>query len=424
VAPFIPLLLLTTAGSIALSARAYERQRRSLGSVVERLQEDLSGRYVIDAFGARERAEGEFETRVRGFRSARRWAVFVSTSYIELMFMFGNLAAAALISKAGRLTIAGDISIGSMVALQLYLGSLLGPIPLLSEAIQRLMAARASFRTLSTPFSEPVLPVERDDVPACPPLSGDVVLDHVDFAYPGTTRTVLRDVSMSISAGTSLAIVGPTGAGKSSIAKLVSRTYDPDAGIVRAGEVDIRDAELISYRRHLGIVPQDAFCFRGTVADNIRYGRPEATNAQLAAAVTAVGGDDVLSSLPAGLGTTVEEEGRNLTAAQRQVIALARAIVTEPEIVILDEATSSLDTEHEEAVLEAVRALSRTAIFITHRLQVARQADRVIVVDDGRIVEEGGHDELMLRDGPYAALWEVGPEVDQDVVEMAPLPLT
>jgi ATP-binding cassette subfamily B protein len=423
VAPFIPLLLLASAGSVALSARAYERQRKALGEVVERLQEDLSGRYVIDAFGARERAESAFETRVRDFRSARRWAVFISASYIELMFMIGNLAAAALISKAGRLTIAGEISIGSMVALQLYLGNLLGPIPLLSEAIQRLMAARASFRTLSTPFLERVLPVEREGVPPCPPLRGDVQLDHVDFEYPGTNRPVLTDVSLTIPAGTSLAIVGPTGAGKSSIAKLVSRTYDPDRGSVRAGGVDVRDVELVSYRRHLGIVPQDAFCFRGTVADNIRYGRPDATKDELEAAVTAVGGEDVLASLPAGLETTVEEEGRNLTAAQRQVIALARAVVTDPDIVILDEATSSLDGEHEEAVLDAVRRMDRTAIFITHRLQVARRADCVIVVDGGRIVEQGSHDELIDRGGPYAALWEVGPEVDQDVVEMAPLPL-
>jgi ATP-binding cassette subfamily B protein len=283
------------------------------------------------------------------------------------------------------------------------------------------MAARASFRTLSSPFHEPVLPVEREGVPACPPLRGDVVLAHVDFTYPGTHRPVLTDVSVSIPAGTSLAIVGPTGAGKSSIAKLVSRTYDPDRGSVHAGGVDIRDVELVSYRRHLGIVPQDAFCFRGTVADNIRYGRPEATSDELKSAVTAVGGDDVLSSLSAGLATAVEEEGRNLTAAQRQVIALARAVVTDPDIVILDEATSSLDTEHEEAVLDAVRRLARTAIFITHRLQVARRADSVIVVDGGRIVEQGSHDELMDRGGAYAALWAVGPEVDEDVVEMAPV---
>ena len=413
-------MLISTGASIALAARAYARQRAALGSVVERLQEDLSGRYVIDAFGGRERADKAFESRVRDFRSARRWAAFLSVSYIEIMFMFGNLAAAALISKAGRLTIAGEISIGSMVALQLYLGSLLGPIPLLSEAIQRLMAARASFRTLSTPFAELVLPVEREGVKPCPHLAGDLVLENVDFAYPGTTRAVLRGVSLEIPPGTSIALVGPTGAGKSSIAKLVARIYDPDQGTVRADGTDLRDIDLVSYRRRLGIVPQDAFCFRGTVADNISYGRPDATAEQLGAAVDAVGGRDVLASLPAGLRTTVEEEGRNLTAAQRQVIALARAVVTEPDVVILDEATSSLDTAHEESVLEAIRQLGRTAIFITHRLPVARRADRVIVVDDGQIVEQGTHDELMRTPGAYAALWAVGPEIDQDVVELAP----
>jgi ATP-binding cassette subfamily B protein len=419
VLPFVPVLLFFSGVQVPIADRAYDRQRARLGAVVERFHEDTAGRYVIDAFDAREQARASFQDRAWRLRQARRWSAGVSNGYIEHMNCAGNLAGAALISRAGSLSIAGKLSIGSMVALELYLLSALGPIAFLSEAMGRLMAARASFRTLRRPFATPILPVEREDAVPCPRLAGDIVLDHVTFHYPGTERVVLDDVLLEIPPGTSIALVGPTGAGKSSIAKLVARIYDADGGRVLIDGHDVRDLELSSYRRRLGVVPQDAFCFRGTVRENIAYGRPDATDEELAAAVEAVGAAHVLRALPSGLASTVEEEGRNLTAAQRQVIALARALLTDPDVLILDEATSSLDGTTEEGVLEAVRRIGRTTIFITHRLPVARRADLVAVVDGGQIVERGPHDQLIEQGGAYARLWAIGPEVTPDAVQEA-----
>ena len=419
VLPFVPLMFLLSLAQIPVADRAYDRQRATLGAVVERFQEDMAGRYVIDAFGSRDRARDEFRTRARGLRSARRWSQGVSNAFFELMNMFGLLAGGALIWKAGGLALAGKISVGSMIALEVYLLTALGPIALYSLALQRLMAARASFRTLRQPFGAPILPVERAATSACPALVGHLSLDHVRFAYPGTDRIVLDDVSLELLPGTSLALVGPTGAGKSSIAKLAARIYDPVDGAVQVDGSDLRDLELLSFRRRLGIVPQDAFCFRGTVGDNIAYGAPDAKAEELSAAVAAVGGEGVLASLR--MSTTVEEEGRNLTAAQRQIIALARAVLTRPDILILDEATSSLDPDTEAAVLDSIRRMERTTIFITHRLPVARTADRVAVVDGGRIVEHGTHDQLTEMAGAYAALWELGPEIEADVVVADPM---
>ena len=400
VLPFVPLLLLFSFVQMPISDRAFDRQRRELGAVVERMQEDVAGRYVIDSFGARPRAISAFHARAAALRRARRWSSIVGNTYIELMQGVGNLAGAALISTAGALALKGDLSVGSLVALELYLLAALGPIAFLSDAMQKLMAARASFRTLRNPFQADVLPVDRDTAGEAPSLTGDIGLDGVSFSYPGTERRVLHAVDLVIEAGSSLALVGPTGAGKTSVAKLVSRVYDVDAGAVRVGATDVRNYTISSYRRRLGIVPQDAFCFRGTLRENLTYGRPDATDAEIEAAVESIHASPLLLTMSGGLGMQIEEEGRNLTAAQRQLIALARALLIDPDILILDESTSSLDPELEDAVLASVTRLRRTTIFVTHRLPVARRADRVAVVDHGRIVEHGSHEELQAAGGP------------------------
>jgi ATP-binding cassette subfamily B protein len=239
-----------------------------------------------------------------------------------------------------------------------------------------------------------------------------VSFDGVAFAYPGTSREVLHDVSLSVEPGQVVAVVGFTGAGKSSVAKLLGRTYDPNAGRVLVDGYDLRDLDLTSYRRHLGVVPQDAFIFRGTVESNIAYGRPDATLDEVEAAARAVGAYGTLAELEGNFRATVEEEGRNLTAAERQLIALARMWLIGPDVLVLDEATASLDRDTEAAVLDAVCSLDRTIILVTHRLPVAERADRAFVIDAGRIIEQGTHAELLDANGPYARLWTVTGQVD------------
>jgi ATP-binding cassette subfamily B protein len=401
-----------TAVQLPVANRAYIVARARLGDVVERFQEDLAGRYVIDAYGARPAAYTAFHDRARALRKARFRATTISNVYLELVQLFAALATATLLARAGGLHLDGVLSVGSVISLQLYMSSVIGPLPMLSSVLQGYLSARASFRALSDPYRDPVLPEERAGAAPCPALAGDLVLDHVTFRYPGTDRPVLEDVSLEVPPSTVVALVGPTGAGKSSIAKLAARVYDPDAGAVLVDGHDLRDLDLGSFRRRLGIVPQDAFCFRGSVASNIAYGRPDAAAAEIEAALRAVGALDDLAELPGGLEYLVEEEGRNLTPMQRQHIALARAVLVEPDVLILDEATSNLDERAEQHVLDAVRGLGRTTIFITHRLSVARSADRVVVVDGGRIAEVGTHDDLMGRDSAYRRLWSSGPEVE------------
>jgi ATP-binding cassette subfamily B protein len=402
---FLPFMVVATVIEVPLANRAYDRARARLGIVIARLQEDIAGRYVIAAFDARDQTKERFAEAAWDLRLARRRSVLISNTHGEVIAMFVGLAMAAVLATAGRLTVDGSLSVGAAVTLELYLVIALAPIPQLSDVLQSYLAARASFRTLGEPFRAEIVPPEpAAPRPACPPLTGALRFEGVTFTYPGTERTVLLDVDLDVEAGALVALVGPTGAGKSSLAKLLGRVYDPSAGCVRVDGIDIREHDLGSYRRRLGVVPQDGFCFRGTLTENLAYGRPDASRADIEAAMAAVGAEPVTYAVAGGLSGYVDEEGRNLSARERQLVALARAWLLDPDVLVLDEATSALEADAERRVLDAVRRRGRTTVFVTHRESVAEQADLVIVVDQGRLQAVGPHDEL-LGDDWYRDLW-------------------
>jgi len=408
---FIPVLLLESLGFLPVADRAYDKQRFHLGRTITRLQEDFAGRHVIHAFVGEDRSQYEFSLIARALRRAQRWAQVVQNGYDAMIQFTIDLAGALVLWRAGGL-VGKTIAIGVLVALRQYIDIALLPIPRATRSFRFYLIAKASLHTLRQPFQAPINPPEDPAAIPSPPLAGEITFDHVGFSYPGTLREVLHDVSFDIAPGQIVAMVGPTGAGKSSIAKLVGRIYDPNEGSVRVDGIALPTYEIGSYRKRLGIVPQDAFCFRGTVASNIAYGRPDASRDQIEAAAKAVGAYETLLSVPGGFDGAVEEEGRNLTAAQRQMMALARAWLAGPDLLILDEATSTLDLALEQKVLDAIGPLGCTTIFITHRLAVAKHANKVVVIDLGRVVDEGTHDELIARGGAYTKLWQLGPDVE------------
>ena len=303
-------------------------------------------------------------------------------------------------------------TIGSVVFLQLLLTQALAPVPALSGILQTYLNARASLGELGQPFAAPINPVERPDARPCPELRGELELRGVNFCYPGTDKSVLRDVDLHIAVGEVVALVGPTGAGKSTLAKVIARLYDPDTGTASVDGIDLREIDLRSYRARLGVVPQDAFCFSGTVAGNITYGRPDASPDAVAKAIEDCGGAALLTMIPDGLETEVTEEGANLPPLARQWIALARMWLVEPDVLVLDEATSGLPADDEQRVMDALRQTGRTSVVVTHRLEVARRADRIAVVNNGVISEHGTHAELLAAGGLYTAMCAHGKEAD------------
>ena len=409
------MILVLTLIELPIAARAFAWARQELGVVTRKFQEDFGARHEIRYLGAHAIQTQKYVHAAWDRRRARWWTITVVNIHGALIGFLGTMMTALVLYRTGTLVLNQELSIGVALSVQLLANLATQPLQALAPLYNQFLDVRVSWRRLCEPFDEPILPEEGADARPCPPLDGPVTFDHVAFTYPQTTRTVLRDVSFTMEPGKVTALVGYTGAGKSSIAKVLARTYDPDAGSVTVNGVDLRDLTLDTFRAKLGIVPQDPFVFKGTVASNIRYSKLDATDEEVEGAVRAVGAWDLLSSLAGGFEHVVEEEGHNLTAAQRQLIALARAWLAEPDILVLDEATSLLDTGVEDIIMQAVHNLGCTTLMITHRESVAMKSDNIIVLEAGLVVDSGPEEQVARPGGPYDRLWRV--QDDEEAAE-------
>ena len=392
------------------SADAYKRTRETIGAITAYLQESLSGVRVVRAFAQEGRHEGVFESLNERNRDANMTTVNLNAAYFPGVEFLGSLATVLILLVGGAQAVQGEITVGVLVGFLAALNGFFDPIGQLSQVYTTYQSGMAALDKIFELLDEQPELTDSPDARELPHIRGEIAFDHVSFAYRTDegTKLALDDVDLMIPPGQTVALVGATGAGKSTFAKLVARFYDPTAGRILVDGHDLRDVTAHSLRHQLGIVPQEAFLFSGTIGENIGFGRPGAQPDDLEAAARAVGAWEFIERLPAGLDTEVGERGVQLSAGQRQLVAFARALVADPRILVLDEATSNVDLHTEGRIEDGLRRLlaGRTAIVIAHRLSTIRQAGRIVVLDGGRVVEQGTHDELLEAGGAYAALYQ------------------
>jgi len=400
----MPLVLALTAWFRSNSARSYRAVRRAIVLVIVHYVESLGGIRAVHAFRRERRNQEIFEDVNARYRDANIWSNRLVSTYGPAINLLGRLTTASVLLFGGYLVVQGELTLGVLTAFVLYLRQFFDPMQELSQFYNVFQAAGAALEKLAGVVEEaPTVPEPVDPV-ALPEARGEVALEHVTFAY--LDKPVLHDVDIRVPAGQIVALVGETGAGKTTIARLISRFYDPTEGRVTLDAIDLRSLSVADLRRAVVMVTQESFLFSGTVGENIMFGRPDATRSEMEEAARAIGAHDFISSMPNGYDTDVRRRGVRLSSGQRQLVAFARAFLANPRVLILDEATSSLDLPSERLVQRALRTLlrGRTAFIIAHRLSTVEIADRVLVIDAGRVVEDGEPGELRSGEGRYGSL--------------------
>jgi ATP-binding cassette, subfamily B, bacterial len=403
----LPVLVVATVVFRARSARAYQDARDKVSVVNADFAENVAGLRVTQAYRREDQNQARFARRSDSYRVARMRAQRLIALYFPFVQALSTVAGAIVLIVATGEIRSGALTAGALVAYLLYIDMVFAPVQQMSQVFDGYQQAVVGLRRIrdllllrtSTPDAEDPVPVTR--------LRGQIELRDVHFGYETANRDAIDGVSLTIAPGETVALVGQTGAGKSTLVKLIARFYDVTRGAVLVDGADVRSYDLAQYRHRLGVVPQEAYLFAGTVRDTIAYGRPDATDAEVEMAARSVGAHEMIARLPGGYYHPIAERGRNLSAGQRQLLALARAQLVDPDILLLDEATAALDLASEAAVNRATEQLTsrRTTIVVAHRLTTAASADRIVVMADGRIAEIGPHDQLIAAGGTYAELW-------------------